>query len=84
VSIRNHIYEMARKDAIAMNRISLASSINDTMQHLANKSWTSTQLPFVEALIKLLEKEKDSVLELGLYELTTNHPIKEDDLPSQG
>jgi hypothetical protein len=74
MGILNHIYEMAQKDTIALNRFKTAESLNSTMMYLSNKKWIPSQLPFVEALVKLIEIEKTQLIELGLYELAHNHP----------
>lgn len=70
----NNIYEMAKKDAIAMNRIHTAAALDTTLRFLSLKKWAPSQVPFAEALIRLLEIEKDALVELGLYELSSNHP----------
>lgn len=66
----SEILSTGQKDAIVMNRFSLASSIQSTLHHLSLKRWTPQQQPFALALIKLLEQEKDELIKLGLSELT--------------
>jgi hypothetical protein len=68
---------MAAKDAIAMNRFHVAAALQTSLHFLALKKWTPQQQPFAEALIKLLEIEKDELVKLGMTELVANHNLKE-------
>lgn len=58
-----------------MDRFRTATSLQVALSYLTNKRWTPQQLPFAEALIKLLAKEKDDLIQLGMSELR-NHLTK--------
>ena len=77
MSILVNIQKIAAKDAIAMDRFQTAQALQASLHFLALKKWTPQQQPFAEALIKLLEIEKDNLIKLGMTELVANHNLRE-------